>query len=89
MSAEAIEKVLHELKGLPDSDQELVLGFLQALNRRNCTVAAPVPRRGRNPELRSIDNLLIFTGELAQPSTDWLEVVREERDECLMRRALD
>jgi hypothetical protein len=88
MSATAIQQVLNELQGLPESEQAMVLGFLQALKRRHGATPAAVARGGRNPALELRDGLLVFTGEIEGPDTDWLEVVREERDATFIREAL-
>jgi hypothetical protein len=87
MSGAAIQEVLKELEDLPESDQELVLGFLQALKRQHRPPEAPPLRRGRNPALQVIDGALVFTGELLEPQTDWVRVVREERDAEILRQA--
>jgi hypothetical protein len=87
MSGAAIQQVLNELQGLPESDQELVLGFLRALKRQHRSPKAPPLRRGHNPALQIIDGLLVFTGELEEPQTDWVRVVREERDAEILRQA--
>jgi hypothetical protein len=87
VSRAAIQQVLNELQGLPESDQELVLGFLRALKRQHRSPEAPPLRRGHNPALQIIDGLLLFTGELAGPQTDWVRVVREDRDAEILRHA--
>ena len=70
------------------SDQELVLGYLQSLKRnRHAAQAAPV-QCGRNPEIKLVDGLLVFTGEVEDNPTDWIKVVREERDEEIMQQKL-
>lgn len=84
----AIQKVMDELETLPESDKELVLGFLQALKRQRGRVPDPSARHGRNPALNVIDGFLIFTGELEDNQTDWIKVVREERDDTFIRQAL-
>ncbi|MGO8678771.1 MAG: hypothetical protein ACLQVX_23245 [Limisphaerales bacterium] len=86
MSRGAIEQVLSELQCLPESDQEVVLGFLRALKRQHRSPKAPALRRGHNPALQIIDGLLVFTGELEGPQTDWVRVVREERDAEILRQ---
>lgn len=88
MSKVAIQAVMNELETLPESDQELVLGFLQSLKRQRRSGPAPPARHGRNPALSVIDGLLIFTGELEDNQTDWIKVVREERDDTFIRQAL-
>lgn len=88
MSTTAIQQVVNELQGLPESDQELVLGFLQALKRKHIAAQARPPRRGRNPAVKLKNGRLVFTGKLEAPHIDWLRVVREERDKEIMRQAL-
>lgn len=79
---------MDELRELPETDQNLVLGFLQALKRKRVPFPAPPPRQGRNPALKWIDGALVFTGTTGDPQTDWLQVVREEREAEIMRPAL-
>lgn len=86
MSTAAIQKVVNELQGLPESDQELVLGFLQTLKQKHSAAQGPRARCGCNPALKMVDGLLIFTGELEDSRTDWIKVMREERDEEIMRQ---
>ena len=89
MSKVAIQEMLSELESLPDSEQELVLGFLRALKRKPGAAPAPLVRRGHNPALKLVDGLLVFVGELEYPQTDWVKVVRDERDDTLVRQALN
>ena len=89
MSTGAIQQVADELRELPESDQNLVLGFLRTLKRHRKTSAAPVPRRGRNPALKLIDGALVFAGELSSPQADWLQVVRDEHETEIMGLASD
>ncbi len=88
MSTGAIQQVVDELRDLPESDQSLVLGFLQALKRQRGTPPVRFPRRGRNPALKEIDGTLVFTGEIGDPNTDWVQADRNERDEEIIRVAL-
>ncbi|HXP63458.1 MAG TPA: hypothetical protein VN829_23345 [Dongiaceae bacterium] len=88
MSRAAIQEVLKELEGLPESDQELVLGFLRALKRQHGTTPAPVADGRGNPALELENGRLVFTGKLEAPDIDWVRVVREERDEEFIRQAL-
>jgi len=87
MSNAAIQEVLNELHNLPEADQEIVLAFLRALKFKKST-ASVCHQKARNAALESIDGLLIFTGELEDGKTDWLKLVREERDDNLIRQAL-
>src|SRR6266404_5233717 len=65
MSRNAIQQVVQELNLLPESDQQLVLNFLRTLQRNHdAAPTVPVPRRGHNPALKSINNSLVFTGEI-------------------------
>ena len=86
MSLTAIEQALSDLQSLPESEQQLVLGFLQSLKRR-ANAAAP-PRRSCNPALQLVNGALVFTGELCEPETDWLRIVREEREDETIAQAL-
>ena len=81
MSAEAIQRVLHQLEVLPDADQEIVLRFLTAVRRHRSTMPANPERQGNNPALELKDGLLVFTGKVVAPETEWLQIVRDERDE--------
>lgn len=85
MSTTAIQQVVEELRDLPESDQNLVLGFLQVLKHKRNQSPAFTPRRGRNPALKMIDGALVFAGELGSPQTDWLQVVRDERETEILR----
>ena len=87
MSTAAIQKVLKELEGLPESDQDLVLGFLRALKSKRSEIRTPSKRRGRNPALKIKDGRLVFTGKIGNPHVDWLRVVREEREDEIIRQA--
>jgi hypothetical protein len=80
MSTTAIQQVVQELRDLPESDQNLVLGFLQGLKHKRNPSPVVAPRRSRNPALKLIDGALVFAGELGGPQTDWLQVVRAERE---------
>jgi hypothetical protein len=88
MSTGAIQQVVDELQNLPESDQNLVLGFLQALKRQRGTPPGRSPRQGHNPALKEIEGTLVFTGEIGDPNTDWVQVDRNERDEEALRVAL-
>ena len=90
MSKVALQEVMSELEALPEPDQQLVLGLLRALKRRHVAVPSPATRRrGNNPALKVIDGLLVFTGDLEDHQTDWIKVVREERDATFIRNAVD
>lgn len=89
MSTTAIQQVVDDLRDLPESDQNLVVGFLQALKHKRNQSPAAASRRGRNPALKLIDGALVFTGEIGGPQTDWLQVVRDERETEIMRLAAD
>jgi hypothetical protein len=80
MSTAAIQQVLTELEGLPESDQKSVLGFLRALKDKRVAAAHHPTPAGPNPALKTVDGLLVFTGALQAPDVDWVKVVREERD---------
>lgn len=76
MSEAAIGQVIELLQDLPDSDQRIVLQFLKNLKAR----PAGTSRSSlANPALQNVDNFLVFAGEIDEPSTDWLKIVREER----------
>ena len=87
MSTTAIERVVRELQDLPESDQQRVLDFLQSLRRQLSAPPAPPSRRSRNPAIKDMDGLLVFTGEIGDPNTDWVQVVRDERDAEILERA--
>lgn len=86
MSTAAIEKVVNDLKELPEADQELVLGFLQTLKRQHN--GEHNRSTGDNPALVKKNGRLVFTGKLDAPHIDWVQIVREERDAEIMRQAL-
>jgi hypothetical protein len=58
------------MQGLPETDQERVPGFLQALKRRHEAMPAPALRPGRKaaPELKN--SRLVFTGKLGARDVD-------------------
>ncbi len=85
MSKEAIQAVVQELELLPEADQRLVLAFLAKLRRSRHASKVTADNRSA---LETKNGLLIFTGQLEQPDTDWVQVVREDRDDDLMRAAL-
>ena len=85
MSTSAIQQALSDLQSLPEPEQQLVLGFLQSL-KRGANAAAP-PRRSRNPALQLVQGALVFTGELCELETDWLRIVRVERETEIMAQA--
>ena len=86
MSTIAIEQALRDLQSLPEPEQQLVLGLVQSLKHRIFSPAAP--RRSSNPAVQMINGALVFTGELCGPETDWLRVVREEREDEIIAQAL-
>jgi hypothetical protein len=88
MSTGAFQQVVDELRDLPESGQNLVLGFLQALKRQRGTPPVRSPRRGRNPALKEIDGTLVFTGEIGDSTTDWVQVDRNGGDQEIIRVAL-
>ena len=88
MSTTAIQRVVKELQDLPESDQQQFLHFLQELKRKRTAKPAPSPRRSRNPALMFKSGRLVFTGKLEVPEVDWVRVVRDERDQEIMRQAL-
>ncbi len=85
MSKEAIRAVVHELEALPETDQRLVLTFLAKLRQQRRATVASAP--GTGPALSTKSGLLVFTGRLDELDRDWVQVVREEHDEELMRAA--
>jgi len=88
MSTEAIQRVVHELAGLPEADQQIVLRFLAALrSNRNAAAQRPAPNEG-SPAIREKNGLLVFTGRVDALETDWLQVVRHERDDELAQLAV-
>ncbi len=89
MSTTAIQQVADGLRELPESDQSLVLDFLQALKHKRRSNVAATRCRGRNPALRKLDDALVFTGEIGGPGTDWLRVARQEREAEIMGVAAD
>ncbi len=86
MSEEAIRAVVQELELLPEADQQLVLTFLAKLRRTRHAGKTSVS--DDHSALQKKNGLLVFTGQLEQPDTDWVKLVREERDDDLMSAAL-
>lgn len=86
MSTAVLEQTITDLQSLPEPEQQLVLGLVQSLKRRRSVAAAP--RRSRNPALQMARGVLVFTGEIDEPTTDWLRVVREEREEEILPQAM-
>ena len=85
MSKAAIGQALELLNDLPDSDQQAVLQFLRKLKTRANPTSSSPPNS--NPALQYFNGLLVFTGELTDFETDWLNVVREERDRQFLAAA--
>ena len=86
MSAETLQKMIEQVQALPETDQERVLQFIKSLR-------APEPKANASDE--NVNDFivqkgggLVFTGELLDPSTDYLRVVREEYEDGIIRRAL-
>src|SRR4051794_26455624 len=88
MSTKAIDEVVNELKALPESDQELFLTFVKDLKQRRSAKISAHKRHGNNPAIKMIDGMLVFTGELLDQDTDWLQVIRTEREDELIRQAM-
>jgi hypothetical protein len=80
VSTTAIQQVLDELRALPESGQNLVLGFLQASRRKHNSNPTTTRRLGRNQALELNDSTLVFTGQVDDPQTNWLQIVRDERE---------
>lgn len=78
---------MKELRDLPESDQSAVLSFLQALKQKHRGEPAAFPRQTRNPALKLIDGALVFTGEVNDSTADWVQIVRDEREAEILRRA--
>ena len=88
MSRETIQQLVQELEALPESDQRHVLSFVASLKRnRQATGTHPCAPKS-NPALALSDDLLVFTGKVESPDTDWVQLVRDERDEELIATAL-
>ena len=85
-SEEAIQEVVHELESLPEADQRLVLNFLARLKRHRRTSDGR-SLRANNSALETRDGLLVFTGRVDEPDTDWIQLLRGERDEELTQAA--
>jgi hypothetical protein len=88
MSTEAIQRVMNELRGLPEADQQLILRFLTALRVHRSATDASAASNEINSALQVKNGLLVFTGQVDAPDTDWLQIVRDERDDELMRLAV-
>jgi len=86
MSKEAIQALVRELEVLPEKDQRLVLAFLARLRRSHETRDNSATQRPS--ALQKQNGLLVFTGQIEQPDTDWVKLTRDERDEELINSAL-
>ncbi len=87
MSTETIQQLVQELEALPESDLQQVLSFLATLKLHRGASATPVSVPKSNPALAMKGGLLVFTGKVESPDTDWVQLVRDERDEDLMATA--
>ncbi len=85
MSKETIQAVVRELELLPETDRQSVLAFLAKLRASHVSSQEAVTPEGSALSRR--DGLLVFTGQLQQPDTDWVRLVREERDADLTKAA--
>ncbi len=85
MSTAVLEQTITDLRSLTEPEQQLVLGLVQSLKRHRSVAAAP--RRSRNPALQMAGGALVFTGEIDEPATDWLRVVREERENQILAQS--
>ena len=85
MTSALLEQTITDLQSLPEPDQQLVLSLVQSLKRP--PVATTAPRRSRNPALQMVTGALVFTAEIGDPATDWLRVVREEREAEILGRS--
>ena len=88
MSTEAIQQVVKELETLPESDQRRVLNFLTTLKRYRSASDTRASVSENNPALEVKDGLLIFTGKVEATEADWVQLLRDERDEELMSAAI-
>jgi hypothetical protein len=88
MSKEAIQAVIAELELLPDADQRLVLSFLAKLRQHHLGPISCTSVPKLQPALALRDKLLVFTGQLEEPDTDWVRLVRDERDQDVLHTAL-
>ncbi len=88
MSKEAIQAVVNELESLPETDRRLVLEFLAGLREHRRAMNAGPTAFERPPALAVRDGLLVFTGQLGAPEAGWVRLVRDERDDELMRSSL-
>jgi len=88
MSTEAIQQLVQELETLPESDQRRVLNFLTALKRHRGALDKRASVSESNPALAVKDGLLVFTGKVEATEADWVQLLRDERDEELMSAAI-
>ena len=84
MSNATIQQVMRRLQDLPESEQGVVLDFLGALKQKHAVPRSP-GRRRRNPAVKNIGAALVFTGKIANSDINWLEQVREERHQHILR----
>jgi hypothetical protein len=86
MSKDAIQAVLHELESLPETDQRRVLEILAPLKRNHPAIDAPALAAGASSALATKGNLIVFTGKVEAPDSDWVALARNVRDEELAQR---
>ena len=91
MSTEAIQQVIQELESLPESDQRLILNsilnFLATLKQRRRSTSTGAAVQVDNPALAVKNGLLVFTGKVDAPVTDWVQWERDEHDKELLEAA--
>jgi hypothetical protein len=86
MSTETIQKVIEDLQSLRPGEQDLVLNFLAALKRHTSPATPSQVAASPASALAYRDGLLVFTGTIEAPETDWLARERAEREAELLRR---
>jgi hypothetical protein len=83
MSKAAIGQALDLMRDLPDTDQEAVLQFLKELKHRQ--KMDPGSRASKpNPAIKTINGMLVFTGQIPVANQDWLKLIREEREQKIL-----
>jgi hypothetical protein len=77
MSAESLQRLISDVQALPEVEQNVLLSVLEALKERHQRDLRP-KMRFSNPALAEKEGLLVFTGAIEAPETDWVRQDREE-----------
>jgi hypothetical protein len=70
--------MIEQVQALPEADQQRVLRFVASIS--SSTAAGAQTDENIDQFLVRKDGLLVFTGEILGAPQDWLQIVREERE---------